>query len=146
MENEHKNKEVRQNKFEKATVYSKVETCDLAEEKDSTLWSDNFSLVLVAIASEIKNQGGFIGHLKAVLEFEPGGQLGFSIVKDEVSCQGKLEAGTTLTMKMAITAIIYGLERDTLEKLVNKKLTPFLPGQRKVVNGSGASKTLIPMW
>lgn len=92
-------------------------------------WSRRLTLVLMDIATGVRQKNGFIGHIKAFLTFETGGALGLSLVRDSVDLKEFEYQGQArpAAFKLALTAIVYGCSRDDLTQLAEAGLSRHLP-------------------
>ena len=87
------------------------------------------SNVLTEVAASIREAGGFIGHVKALVTLPEGGALGISVVRDRADWK---EAGfdrqsPVSTLKASVTAIVYGCSKEELSRLLRLGLALGLP-------------------
>lgn len=91
--------------------------------------ADRVKIILRELASVVRQNGGFIGHIKAFISFAEGGSISMSVVKDKVDHQefDFLAEQPASNFKVAITAIVYGFNGKELSRLLNFGLAVGLP-------------------
>lgn len=91
--------------------------------------AEAFAAVLRETALAVQASGGLVGHIKAVVNFSPGGALRLSVVKGNPGrADDHLAADARpLTAEAALTAIVFGPSTEDLHRLLAQALTRFLP-------------------
>lgn len=89
-----------------------------------------FAAVLRETASGVKAGGGLVGHIKAVVDFFPGGKLRLSAVTTGAPQRGGddfIAEARPARVEAAITAIVFGPSAEELNRLLAKALNGHLP-------------------
>lgn len=88
-----------------------------------------FAAVLRDTALEVETGGGLVGHIKAVVNFTPGGRLRLSMVKgDPQTASDNFDAGAfPAKVEAAVTAIVFGPSTEELNRLLAEALKRHLP-------------------
>lgn len=90
---------------------------------------ERLASVLTEVAASLREAGGFIGHIKALIALPEGGSLGLSVVRDRAGWkENSFDRRSPLsTFKASVTAIVYGCSKDELGRLMRLGLALGLP-------------------
>lgn len=91
--------------------------------------ADRLSSLLTEVAASLREAGAFIGHIKALVSWPEGGNLGISVVRDRADRKElRFDPQSPIsTFKTAVTAIVYGCSKDELNRLMKLALALGLP-------------------
>jgi G3E family GTPase len=119
-----------QNDIPHASVFSKefmlAGTCELSRTK----LAERLSELTASIAQNCSESGcSLVGHIKAIAKTDAGGYLLVSSTGPDnpVQFQGKLPAEFR-SLKIRINAIVYGIEYQELEQIMESRIAAFISG------------------
>lgn len=91
--------------------------------------AEAFKRVLWETAVEVRTNGGLVGHIKAVVNFTPGGGLRLSVVKEEPRSGGEdfVAQAHPTKVEAVVTAIVFGPSAEELNSFLAQALKRHLP-------------------
>jgi hypothetical protein len=90
---------------------------------------ERLELYLSELALVLRESEYLIGHIKGYVNFDNGGGVGLSIVKDKVNLKEQAYEPDTAThgFKLALTCIVFNIDEDELYNLADLGLGISLP-------------------
>lgn len=112
-----------------ASVASLSLNCQVRTDASQGAVADRLAEVLTELASIVRQSGGFVGHIKSYLSLSGGGCVSMSVVRDQADRKSEnfQAEAPVASFNLAVTAIVYGMSKDELTRLLRLGLAIGFP-------------------